>query len=64
MKPYFISYSRVDREYVRQIESLFCEELIPYFLDEKDIEWGDDVDARITDAINESQAIIVVISPG
>lgn len=60
----FISYSRIDREYVSKIEEVLKKEHIKYFLDEKDIEWG----GVITDSIEDNLANkvtheIVVISP-
>ena len=63
MSYYFISYSRSDRNFVSSLESLLQEKGIRYFRDEKDIEWGCDVNATISTAIENCTALIVIISP-
>ena len=60
----FISYSRMDRNFVSEIETVLKEEHIQYFLDEKNIEWGGEITNTIEDAIsNDITHVIVVISP-
>ncbi len=60
----FISYSHVDKDIVEKMTSFFDEVYIPYFLDEKDIKWGDDIKKVIKDTLdNEITHELVIISP-
>jgi hypothetical protein len=60
----FISYNHSDREFVSFLESSLKEKYIDYFLDEKDILYGDSVSKGINEAFKSVTHLIVVISPG
>jgi hypothetical protein len=59
----FISYSSVDREQVQGLAKALDEVPIPYFLDQKEIQWGDDINDKIGRGLAECFALIVVLSP-
>lgn len=59
----FISYSRVDREFVAAIVAELKATGTLYVLDEKDIDWGDHVESAIRGSIRDSSHLLVVISP-
>ena len=60
----FVSYSRVDRELVKRIEEILQSYKLKYFLDEKDIGWGDTITESIEENLSKKAShIIVVISP-
>ncbi|MBD3227583.1 MAG: TIR domain-containing protein [Candidatus Lokiarchaeota archaeon] len=59
----FISYSHEDKSIVKQI----CSELdllnIPFFLDEKDIDWGQTITSKVETGIRSCTHLLVIISP-
>ena len=59
----FISYSRVDSRQVDLLTAVFDELNVEYFLDKKEIKWGQPVDAEIGSAISRCSHFLVVISP-
>lgn len=59
----FISYSSVDREPVQALAKALDDVPIPYFLDQKEIQWGDDITEKIGRGLAECFALIVVLSP-
>jgi hypothetical protein len=59
----FISYSHIDNAFVQQLSKLLDEKRIPYFLDRKSIEWGDDIPQSIEDGLGTASHLIVVVSP-
>lgn len=59
----FISYSSVDKMRAKQLAKALEELSIKYFLDQKDVDWGDDVTARLKLGLEECSALIVIISP-
>jgi hypothetical protein len=59
----FISYSHTDNVFVQQLARLLDEKRIPYFLDRKSIEWGDDIPQSIEDGLGTASHLIVVVSP-
>jgi len=59
----FISYSHIDKKFVNSIIKYLTENGIEYFIDEKDIEWGEDVTEEVCKAIAKTTHLIVVISP-
>lgn len=60
----FISYSRIDAPIAQEIAKILKNLNIPYFLDEKDIKWGDSVVKTINSAIDKQITHeIVIISP-
>lgn len=59
----FISYSSVDREQVKALAKALDGVPISYFLDEKEIQWGDDITEKIGRGLAECSALIVVLSP-
>ena len=60
----FISYSHIDKGIVEQIISFFKDNNIRYFLDEKDINWGDNIKKKINDEISKDITHeLVIISP-
>lgn len=61
----FISYSHVDEKYVQEIIEFFKKNSISYFLDKKDIEWGDNIKNTINSILDKHITHeLVVISPG
>jgi TIR domain len=59
----FISYSHIDNVFVQNLSELLDEKKIPYFLDRKSIEWGDDIPEGIKDGIETASHLLVVVSP-
>ena len=59
----FISYSHIDKAHVDEIIEILDDNKINYFLDEKDIEWGEDITVEIQKAISKTTHLIIVISP-
>ena len=59
----FISYSSVDDKRAKQLAKILDEINVEYFLDRKDINWGDDVTERITQGLADCSALVVIISP-
>lgn len=59
----FISYSAEDREIADRIAAILDERGVPYFLDVKDIHWGESITAEVRKGLHQSTHIIVVLSP-
>ena len=59
----FISYSSVDRQQVAALVKALDDVAVLYFLDQKDIKWGDDITETIGRGLKECAALIVVLSP-
>ncbi len=60
----FISYSHSDQEVALDICKILDDYSIPYFRDERSIEWGDRISDQVKLALAEAVAVLVVISPG
>lgn len=60
----FISYSHVDKEYADMIIAILDKYKVPYFIDEKSIEWGRGINATIEKVMDNSITHeIVILSP-
>lgn len=59
----FISYSHIDREFVWQLKGVLDGAKIDYFLDQKDINWGDTITDKVEAALSKATHIIIVLSP-
>ena len=60
--PIFISYSSDDEAAAKQIATALAEVNVSYFLDRKDIKWGDDFTQRIKNGLSQCCAVLVIIS--
>ena len=60
----FISYSHSDMDAALVFERKLREYKIPYFRDESNIPWGDDIPDNIHKALRQATDIVVFISPG
>lgn len=59
----FISHSSLDKPFVRELMKALAQENIDSWLDENEILVGDNIREKVTSAINDSQALIIVLSP-
>jgi hypothetical protein len=59
----FISYSHIDTDFVNTLTQILDDLKIPYFRDTKEINWGANIDASVSDALTNSSHLLVVISP-
>lgn len=59
----FISHSSVDTWVARQIAHSVEERGATYFLDEADMEYGDDFEDKILAAVRASQELLVLLTP-
>lgn len=59
----FISYSSVDDGVARSVADTLAGLGIDYFLDSKDIKWGDDISGEIKKSLADCSHLIVVLSP-
>lgn len=59
----FISYSTVDGTVAQKVTRVFESLGVDYFLDRKDVSWGDDVAERIRHDLAECSDLVVIISP-
>lgn len=59
----FISHSSVDTWVARQIARALEERGATYFLDEADMEYGDDFEDKILTAVRASQELLVLLTP-
>jgi len=59
----FISYSWEDSNVVNALAKALDHVRVPYFLDKKDIEWGDELPSKISDGLADSSYLLVVLSP-
>ena len=60
----FMSYSHVDAVLATELGSAIDHVGITYFRDIKDINWGERIDAAVQTALEDSNALLVIISPG
>lgn len=64
VKRVFISYSNIDREVAEKIAEILKNEGVEYFLGEKNIQWGNDINNTINNTLaNRITHEIVVLSP-
>jgi hypothetical protein len=59
----FISYSWADSDLVGALAKAFDTAQVPYFLDKKDVRWGDELRVKISVGLAESSDLLVVLSP-
>ena len=59
----FISYSHIDSSVADDLVHALDNAGVMYFLDVKDIVWGESITSKINDAVHKSDAIIVILSP-
>lgn len=59
----FISHSSVDKWVARQLSHLLEESGHQTFLDEKDIKTGDSIDSSIQTSLQQSDALLLLLSP-
>ena len=59
----FISYSHVDKELVTELSAVIDRLQIDYFLDQKDINWGDSISSEIESGFVKVTHIVLVLSP-
>lgn len=59
----FISYARADYAVALEIIRILNELGISYFMDTKDIGWGDVFPEKIRQALDEATSVIVIVSP-
>jgi hypothetical protein len=59
----FISYSHIDSEVADDIAAILEEFEITFFRDVKDIEWGQPISLKVKEGLNDSLAILVIVSP-
>jgi tetratricopeptide (TPR) repeat protein len=60
----FLSYSRQDAEFARELASNFAGENLDVFLDTNVLAVGDDWETMLADALVRSRNAVVVVSPG
>lgn len=60
----FISYSHTDKPFVRRVTRQLESIGVEFFLDEKDIPWGNTITEDVQKALGECIAILVIISAG
>ncbi len=63
MADVFISYSRLDKEFVDQVIRRLQERRISAWIDRRDIRGGADWQVKIRDAIVNSKAFVLILSP-
>jgi FOG: Ankyrin repeat len=59
----FISYSHVDRAVAGSIAEILKQLAIEYFLDTKDVNWGDEITQKVKGGLEESSYVVIIISP-
>jgi hypothetical protein len=59
----FLSYSSVDHQVAEEISSLLTTLGISYFFDKKDISWGQQVVAGVSEGLKVCTHVLVVVSP-
>jgi len=59
----FISYSHIDIEVAKKIEDILVKFSITYFLDIKDIEWGNSIGEEIKSNLKNASHLLVILSP-
>lgn len=60
----FVSYAHSDREVADSLCAILDDLSVPYFRDERSIEWGENISSEVKLALSETLAVIVVVSPG
>ena len=58
----FISYSSEDKAHAEELAKILKEVGVKYFLDSKDVNWGDNIQASIDSALSECTDLVVIIS--
>ena len=59
----FISYSSEDKADAEKLAKILKEVGVDYFLDIKDVNWGDNIHVSIDNALSECTDLVVIISP-
>jgi len=59
---FFISYNHKDKEFVKSITEIISNSGLKYFLDEKSIKYGDDIENSIFEALSHIPNLLVIIS--
>ena len=62
-KAVFISYSNIDGNFAKDVARILEDLGVEYFLDSKDIDWGDHIVEKVQTGLSNCSAIVVVISP-
>lgn len=62
MAAVFISYSHLDSKIAEEIASVLSHFGVEYFLDCRDVEWGESIKERVCDGIRECIALLVIVS--
>jgi hypothetical protein len=60
----FISYSHVDKDFAIEFGRRLKQAGITHFRDDEMIKWGDDIPAKVHEAIERATHLVVLISPG
>ncbi len=63
MSKVFISYSATDEPMASRVAKILEDLDIEYFLDRKDVHWGDKIVDRVSDGLSESSDVVIVLSP-
>lgn len=63
MSKVFISYSHIDTSIANDLASILKELNIDYFLDSKDINWGNSISTMVQGGLDKCSAILVIVSP-
>ena len=59
----FMSYSHIDANMANELGSAIDDAGITYFRDVKEINWGDRIDTAVQTALEDSNALLVIVSP-
>ncbi len=59
----FVSYSSIDEHHAKLVAAALAELGVDYFLDRKDIEWGDDITDKIGSGLATCSELLVILSP-
>ena len=59
----FISYSSIDEDFAEDVAQILEDIGIEYFLDSKDIDWGDHIVKEVQEGLSNCSTIVVIISP-
>ena len=60
----FISYAHIDEGFAQEIADLLAAIGIGYFLDEKDINWGQKITQQVQGGLRTASHLVVILSPG
>ncbi len=63
MADVFVSYSHVDASLASELGLAIDNLGITYFRDSKDIKWGDSIDVTVQTALEDANALMVIVSP-